>query len=173
MGGSSGMIEGLKAAGDDSPVYGNLTRLSSDGKIVPSGMAGGAPDPGYTNAPLTQSRYTPSYSPQGATPFLQSIMSQHGTPLQQGNSLGLPSLQSMFGMQQGNAPYQSGLQQLAPLTPYVGSTYRPDMSGAMAKLNEVAPSVSTQQARDAAAKAKWDAEHPVEAAMQNYSGGFN
>jgi hypothetical protein len=72
-------------------------------------------------------------------------MSQQGTPLQQGNNLGLPSLQSMFGMQQGNTPYQSGLQQLAPLTPYVGSSYRPDMSGIAAKLNNVAPAVTYEQ----------------------------
>jgi hypothetical protein len=66
-------------------------------------------------------------------------MAQHGTPLSQGNSLGLPSLQSMFGMQQQSAPYQSGLQQLAPLAPYVGSNYRPDTSKIMANLRNVAP----------------------------------
>lgn len=145
-GGGGGMFEGLKAAGNDSPVYG-----------MPKSMSGGAPNPGYTNAPI---HYTPSYAPQNATPLLQSVMAQHGTPLAQGNSLGLPSLQSMFGMQQGNAPYQSGLQQLAPLTPYVGSTYRPNMQGVTANLNNVAPSVATQKAREAAAQAAWDAAHP-------------
>jgi hypothetical protein len=70
---------------------------------------------------------------------------QGGSPFQQSNNLGLPSLQSMFGMQQGNTPYQSGIQQLAPMAPYMGSTYRPDMSGVMARLNLAAPVVRPEQ----------------------------
>jgi hypothetical protein len=106
----------------------------------------GAPGVEYINPRAsTGAPYVPSYAPQSATPFLQSVMAQHGTPLAQNNNLGLPSLQSMFGMQQGNTPYQSGLRQLAPLTPYVGSTYRPDMSGAIAKLSNVAAPVSPEQ----------------------------
>lgn len=92
-------------------------------------------------------RYTPSYTPQTATPFLQSIMSQHGSsPLQQSNSLGLPSLQSMFNMPQRGSPIQpTGIQQLAPMAPYTGSTYRPDMSGIAAQLRNVAPAVKPEQ----------------------------
>jgi hypothetical protein len=52
----------------------------------------------------------------------------------------------MFGMQQKGAPYQaSGIQQLAPMAPYMGSTYRPNMSGAMNRLNFAAPSVRPEQ----------------------------
>jgi hypothetical protein len=71
---------------------------------------------------------------------------QRNSALQQGNSLGLPSLQSMFNMPQAGAPMQpGGIQQLAPMAPYVGSTYRPDMSGIMARLNSVAPVVRPEQ----------------------------
>jgi hypothetical protein len=154
------------------------------GGIVGGGGGGGGstPAPEYGtlpskggvdySAPQTGEQYVPSYAPQNATPFLQSIMAQQSTPLQQGNNLGLPSLQSMFGMQQRSAPYQSGLQQLAPLAPYVGSTYRPDMSGAIAKLNDVNPSVATEQAR---AKAEADRLAALEAAnprpAYDYGGG--
>jgi hypothetical protein len=104
------------------------------------------PGVGYTNPrDSVGPAYQSSYAPQTATPFLQSIMAQHSSssPLQQGNSLGLPSLQSMFNMPQRGAPYQaSGIQQLAP---YVGSTYRPDMSGAMNRLNNIAPFVTPEQ----------------------------
>jgi hypothetical protein len=154
------------------------------GGIVGGGGGGGsAPAPEYGtlpskggvdySAPQTGERYTASYAPQNATPFLQNVMAQQNTPLQQGNNLGLPSLQSMFGMQQRNAPYQSGLQQLAPLAPYVGSTYRPDMSSAIAKLNDVNPSVATEQARAAAEEARLRAENPIGYALNNYdySGG--
>jgi hypothetical protein len=106
------------------------------------------PGAGYTNPrDSVGSPYVSSYTPQTATPFLQSVMAQHsGSPLQQSNNLGLPSLQSMFGMQQKGAPYQaSGIQQLAPMAPYMGSTYRPDMSGAMNRLNFAAPSVRPEQ----------------------------
>ena len=105
------------------------------------------PGVGYTNPrDSVGDPYVSSYTPQTATPFLQSVMSQQGgSPLQQSNNLGLPSLQSMFGMQQGNTPYQSGIQQLAPMAPYMGSTYRPDMSGVMARLNLAAPVVRPEQ----------------------------
>jgi hypothetical protein len=105
---------------------------------------GGKPGAGYT-APTTASPYAPSYAPQTATPFLQSVMAQHGGQAPQNNNLGLPSLQSMFGMQQRSSPLQGGLQQLAPMMPYAGSTYRPDMSAVRQNLNNVAPSVSLQQ----------------------------
>jgi hypothetical protein len=106
----------------------------------------GAPGVGYTNPrDSVGSPYVSSYAPQTASPFLQSVMAQHNnSPLQQGNSLGLPSLQSMFNMPQGGAPYQaSGIQQLAP---YVGSTYRPNMN--MSNLNNVAPFVRPEQVSD-------------------------
>lgn len=174
MGGSTGMMEGLKAAGNDSPVYGNLTRLSSSGQIVPSGMAGGAPDPGYTNAPL---HYTPQYTQISPTPFLQSVMGIQPAP-QYNPMAGLQSLYSMFA---NPTQVQTGIQNLygagtqtaprQPLPQYVGSTYRPDMSGALAKLRDVAPSVATEQAREAAAKAKWDAEHPAMPSGGNDNGG--
>ena len=103
--------------------------------------------------------YQSSYTPQTATPFLQSIMAQHNPQAaQQANSLGLPSLQSMFGMPQNSSPLQSGIQQLAP---YIGSTYRPNMDAVRQNLTKVAPSVELQQKLDAEAKAKWDAEHPI------------
>jgi hypothetical protein len=105
----------------------------------------GAPGVGYTNPRNNVGpTYQSSYAPQTATPFLQSVMAQHGnSPLQQSNSLGLPSLQSMFNMPQRGSPLQaSGIQQLAP---YVGSTYRPDMSSIAARLNNIAPFVTPEQ----------------------------
>ena len=137
----------------------------------------GVPGAGYTNPrDSVGAPYTPTYAPQTATPFLQSIMSQHsGSPLQQNNTLGLPSLQSMFNMPQKGAPYQaSGIQQLAPMAPYVGSTYRPDMAAINKNLNNVAPSVELQARLAAEAQAKWDAEHPVQPVTQSAdSGGGN
>jgi hypothetical protein len=118
------------------------------GGSAPIDYGSGAPGVGYTNPrDSVGDPYVSSYAPQTATPFLQSVMSQQSSsPLQQGNSLGLPSLQSMFGMQQKGAPFQaSGIQQLAPMAPYMGSTYRPDMSGAMARLNNAAPFVRPEQ----------------------------
>lgn len=109
------------------------------------------PGAGYTNPrDSVGAPYVSSYTPQTATPFLQSIMAQHSnSPLQQGNSLGLPSLQSMFNMPQNGSPLQtSGIQQLATMAPYIGSTYRPNMSGAMARLNFAAPSVRPEQVSD-------------------------
>jgi hypothetical protein len=128
------------------------------------------PGVGYT-APTTASPYTPSYTPQTATPFLQSIMAQHSGQTPQNNSLGLPSLQSMFGMQQKNSPLQGGLQQLAPMMPYVGSTYRPNMSAIQQNLNNVAPSVELQARLAAEEQARFDAENPVQATVQDYGGG--
>jgi hypothetical protein len=121
------------------------------------------PGVGYTNPrDSVGDPYVSSYTPQTATPFLQSIMAQQSnSPLQQGNNLGLPSLQSMFGMQQKGAPFQaSGIQQLAPMAPYMGSTYRPDMSAINKNLNNVVPSVELQQkqaAEEAARSAAIDA----------------
>jgi hypothetical protein len=118
----------------------------------------GAPGANYTN-PRTSAPYTPSYTPQTATPFLQSIMAQHSSssPLQQGNSLGLPSLQSMFNMPQRGAPYQaSGIQQLAP---YVSSTYRPNMN--MSNLNNVAPFVRPEQVSELDNQGKPITRNPI------------
>jgi hypothetical protein len=96
-------------------------------------------------------------------------MAQHsGTPLQQGNSLGLPSLQSMFGMQQQNPTYQSGIQQLAP---YVGSSYRPDMSGAMARLNLAAPTVTPEQISSLDNQGKPIVKNPVFDAISDGASG--
>lgn len=106
------------------------------------------PGAGYTNPrDSVGAPYVPSYAPQTATPFLQSVLAQQrNSTFQQGNSLGLPSLQSMFNMPQAGAPMQpGGIRQLAPMAPYVGSTYRPDMSGIMARLNSVAPVVRPEQ----------------------------
>lgn len=106
------------------------------------------PGAGYTNPrDSVGAPYVSSYTPQTATPFLQSVMSQHsGSPLQQSNSLGLPSLQSMFNMPQNGSPLQtSGIQQLATMAPYISSAYRPDMSGATNRLNFAAPSVRPEQ----------------------------
>ena len=119
-------------------------------------------------------RYFSQYTPQTATPFLQSIMAQHSGQAPQ-NNLGLPSLQSMFNLPQRNAPMQSssplqgGLRQLAPMAPYVGSTYRPNMSAVSQNLNNVAPSVALQQQQAAEAQARWDAEHPATSSYDNGS----
>ena len=124
-----GMFGGGGGGGSSGPQYGS-----------------GAPGVGYTNPrDSVGDPYASSYAPQTATPFLQSIMAQQSGG-QQSNNLGLPSLQSMFNMPQGGALMQpSGIQQLAPMTPYVGSTYRPDMSSAMARLNLAAPVVRPEQ----------------------------
>jgi len=137
------------------------------GSVSPQ-YGSGKPGVAYT-APASASpeamanRYASQYTPQTATPFLQNIMAQHSGQTPQTTSLGLPSLQSMFGMQQQSAPYQSGLQQLAPLAPYVGSNYRPNMAAINQNLNNVVPSVRLQQQQAAEAQAKWDAEHPAPA----------
>jgi hypothetical protein len=106
----------------------------------------GVPGAGYTNPrDSVGDPYVSSYAPQTATPFLQSVMAQQsgGT---QSNNLGLPSLQSMFNMpQRGSLMQPTGIQQLAPMAPYMGSTYRPDMASAMARLNLAAPVVRPEQ----------------------------
>ena len=106
----------------------------------------GVPGAGYTNPrDSVGDPYVSSYAPQTATPFLQSVMAQQSGGAQS-NNLGLPSLQSMFNMPQRGSPMQpSGIQQLAPMAPYMGSTYRPDMSSAMARLNLAAPVVRPEQ----------------------------
>lgn len=145
------------------------------------GGGGGSPAPtygsgnggvGYT-APSTASPYASSYAPMpvSAAPALQSVLGTQPTQGQQ-NSLGLPSLQSMFNLpQRGPSPQAGGLQQLTPMTPYVGSTYRPDMSAINANLNNVAPSVALQQQRAAEEEARLAAENPVRAMFQNGWGG--
>jgi len=104
------------------------------------------PGAGYTNPrDSVGPAYQSSYTPQTATPFLQSVMAQQRN-IPQSNSLGLPSLQSMFNMPQRGSPLQAnGIQQLTPMAPYMGSTYRPDMSGIMARLNNAAPAVRPEQ----------------------------
>jgi hypothetical protein len=121
--------------GENSPLFGPK-----------QGSAGNSAGVGYTPT-AAPNYYTPSYTPQTATPFLQSIMSQNSSsPLQRGNTLGLPSLQSMFNMPQNGLPLQtSGIQQLATMAPYISSAYRPNMSNAMNKLNFIAPSVTPEQ----------------------------
>ena len=121
---------------------------SVSGNVAASQYGEAKPGAGYTNPrDSVGSPYVSSYTPQTATPFLQSVMSQHsGSPLQQSNSLGLPSLQSMFNMPQNGSPLQtSGIQQLATMAPYISSAYRPDMSGATNRLNFAAPSVRPEQ----------------------------
>ena len=127
------------SGGGGGPIADMMSRMNAPAQAP--GNPGGVD---YTPV-ATPDHYSAQYAPQSASPFLQSVMAQHGTPLQQGNNLGLPSLQSMFGMQQGNGPYQSGIRQLAPMAPYMGSSYRPDMSGIAAKLNNVAPPVTYEQ----------------------------
>jgi hypothetical protein len=92
----------------------------------------------------------------------------------QSNNLGLPSLQSMFNMPQRGAPYQpSGLQQLSPMAPYIGSTYRPNMSVINKNLNNVAPSVELQQRQAAEEEARRSAEEAANAPppSNDYGGG--
>jgi hypothetical protein len=134
----------------------------------------GVPGAGYTNPRNSVGDpYTSSYTPQTATPFLQSIMAQQSGGAQS-NNLGLPSLQSMFNMPQRGAPYQAtGIQQLAPMAPYMGSTYRPDMSRINQNLNNVAPSVELQQRLDAEAAARQAAIDAANAPppSNDYGGG--
>jgi hypothetical protein len=143
------------------------------------GGGGGAPMPtygsgnggvGYT-APSTPSPYQSSYQPTTATPALQSVLGQQ---IGQPNSLGLPSLQSMFNLPQRAAPQAGGIQQLATMKPYVGSTYRPDMSAINANLNNVAPSVALQQQRaaeEAARQAALEALNPRNSTPYDMYGG--
>jgi hypothetical protein len=158
MGGMMGGGGGGGGGGSATPDYGS-----------------GVPGAGYTNPrDSVGAPYTPTYAPQTATPFLQSIMAQHsGSPLQQGNSLGLPSLQSMFNMPQKGAPYQaSGIQQLTPMAPYVGSTYRPNMAAINKNLSNVAPSVELQARLAAEEAAKQEAMRPkLDTSTENIGGG--
>lgn len=132
------------------------------------GGGGSAPAPtygggnggvGYT-APNTPSPYVSSYAPMpvSAAPTLQGALGQQSTTAPT-NSLGLPSLQNLFNLpQRGPNPQAGGIQQLTPMTPYVGSTYRPNMSAINANLNNVAPSVALQQKRAAEEEARRQAE---------------
>ena len=133
------------------------------------------PGAGYTNPrDSVGPPYVPSYAPQTATPFLQSVMAQQrNSALQQGNSLGLPSLQSMFNMPQTGAPMQpGGIQQLAPMAPYMGSTYRPDMSGIMARLNSAAPAVRPEQVSELDQFGKPIVkENPISEIVSDFGGG--
>jgi hypothetical protein len=79
----------------------------------------------------------------------------------------------MFNMPQTGAPMQpGGIQQLAPMAPYMGSTYRPDMSGIMARLNSAAPAVRPEQVSelDQFGKAVVK-ENPVSEAVDSVGGG--
>ena len=150
-----------------------------------SGGGGGAPaapqygptvpGAGYTNPrDSVGAPYIPSYTPQTATPFLQSVMAQQrNSSLQQGNNLGLPSLQSMFNMPQRGAPMQpGGIQQLAPMAPYMGSTYRPNMSGIMARLNSAAPAVRPEQVSELDQFGKPIVkENPISEIVSDFGGG--
>lgn len=133
----------------------------------------GAPGAGYTNPrDSVGDPYVSSYASQTATPFLQSIMAQQmGSP--QSNNLGLPSLQSMFGMQQKGAPYQaSGIQQLAPMAPYMGSTYKPNMSNITAKLSNAAPAVRPEQVSELDVYGKpVPKADPVSEVVSDFGGG--
>jgi hypothetical protein len=98
---------------------------------------------------------------------------QRNSALQQGNSLGLPSLQSMFNMPQNNSPFQAnGIQQLAPMAPYMGSTYKPDMSGIMARLNSAAPSVRPEQVSELDIYGKpIPKDNPISEVISDFGGG--
>jgi hypothetical protein len=131
------------------------------------------PGAGYTNPrDSVGAPYIPSYTPQTATPFLQSVLAQQsGSP--QSNNLGLPSLQSMFNMPQRGSPMQpGGIQQLTPMAPYMGSTYRPDMSSIMTRLNSAAPAVRPEQVSelDQFGKAVIK-ENPVSEVVSDVGGG--
>ena len=54
------------------------------------------------------------------------------------------------------------------MRPYVGSTYRPDMSTINANLNNVAPSVALQQQRAAEEAARQAALDALNAPQQSY-----
>jgi hypothetical protein len=146
----------------------------SGGSSQPSAPQYGESLPGaeYTNPrDSVGAPYVPSYAPQTATPFLQSVMAQQRNSLQN-NNLGLPSLQSMFNMPQAGAPMQpGGIQQLAPMAPYVGSTYRPDMSSVMARLKAAAPLVKPEQVSELDSFGKTTARDSVFNPISDSGGG--
>jgi len=142
------------------------------GSVAPK-YGSGLPGAEYTNPrDSVGDPYASSYTPQTATPFLQSVMAQQSSS-PQSNSLGLPSLQSMFNMPQRGSPMQpSGIQQLAPMAPYMGSTYRPDMSGVMARLNNAAPAVRPEQVSELDNYGKpIPKENPIFEAVSDFVGG--
>jgi hypothetical protein len=162
-GSSNGLVDGLKAAGDASlPVYGMLTRLDSSGKIVPSGMVGGAPNPGYTNAPLRQGPvYQPQYQqyqPQQRAPQYQQQTPNYMSGLQ----AAMANMMQQYSRPMMRAPMQQGIAQSSPLA------YRPP---AVDNLSKVAPSVELQQRLAAEAEAKRLAEEAANAPPPTYDYG--
>jgi hypothetical protein len=179
MGGSNnGMVAGLKAGTDNSPVYGTLTRIDSNGKIVPNAMAGGAPTPGYTNAPISPNIYQPDYSKYQqqaslAQPQYQQLFQQM-PDYQSGLQAAMEQMMQQYNRPMMREPIQQGL------TPYRSDAlnYRPDTSGITSNLNRVAPSVAEQQrlaaeqaAREKAEKDAYDAANPPKPQEPAYDSG--
>ena len=114
--------------------------------------------PAVSPSPQTQQQ-TAQYQPQ----YQQMVQPQPQMQQPYQPDMGLQNLYSMFmnAMQAGglNNLYGAGTfnRPRAPMQPYVGSTYRPDMTSAYAKLKDVAPSVATEQARAAAEEARQNA----------------
>ena len=119
--------------------------------------------------PSPNGRYVPQYTQISPTPFLQSVLAQ------QNPSLG--GLSNLYGNLFNSPQQPAGIQQLTPMQPYVGSTYRPNMAAVRQNLNNVAPSVQEQQrlqaiedARIRAEQEAYDAAHP-QPTYQDYGGG--
>lgn len=148
-------------------------------EVKPGGapMGSGSAMPTSTNpaAPIQPISARPQYQPQ-----YQQL--QYQQPIYQPQQRYQPNygLQNLYNMFMNNMQ-ASGLQNLygagtfnrprAPLQPYIGSTYRPDLTSARAKLNDVAPSVATEQARAAAEEARRQAEEAANRPQQDSGGG--
>lgn len=103
----------------------------------------------YTAPQTSGAKYAPQYTQMPATPFLQSVMQQNSPISGLGDLYG-----NLF-----RSPQQSfGIQQLTPMQPYIGSTYRPNMAAVRQNLRNVAPSVQEQQRLAAIEEARRRAE---------------
>ena len=149
MGGSgNGMIAGLKAGTDNSPVYG-----------MSKGMTGGAPTPGYTNAPISPNTYQPQYQqyqPQQRAPQYQQQMPNYQSGLQ----AAMMQMMQQYSRPMMRAPLQQGIAPSSPLN------YRPPV---VDNTSRVAPSVELQQKQAAEEAARLAAENPA-TPFNNYEG---
>lgn len=122
----------------------------------------------YTAPQTSGTRYAPQYTQISATPFLQSVMQQNSP---------ISGLGDLYGNLFRSPQQSAGLQQLTPMQPYIGSTYRPNMAAVRQNLNNVAPSVQEQQRLAAIEEAKrkaeedaYNAAHPAPSPY-DYGGG--
>lgn len=152
--------------------------MSGGGQGIVARVAGMANQPsstmsnaGASYVPVTASQYVPAFSSQqtnvqsGESPLVAQLRAQRMSPMQQ------YGLQRMtYGSFQ--SPYFSGgIQSLMPAYNVPALAYRPNMSGVVANLKNVVPSVELQQ-RLAAEAAKKEAEENarIQQMQQNYGG---